>query len=67
MIYNNQINLGGIIYGKRRKKTKYIDDELEYADQSIALAFLAVEEAKVAFLNAVEAQQEYDEKYGDDE
>ena len=49
------------------ENTKYIDDELEYADQSIALAFLAVEEAKVAFLNAVEAQQEYDEKYGDDE
>ena len=51
----------------KEKLSKYIDDELEYADQSIALAFLAVEEAKVAFLNAVEAQQEYDEKYGDDE
>lgn len=51
----------------KEKLSKYIDDELEHADQSIALAFLAVEEAKVAFLNAVEAQQEYDEKYGDDE
>ena len=51
----------------KEKLSKYIDDELEYADQSIALAFLAVEEAKVAFLNAVEAQQEYDEKYADDE
>lgn len=40
MIYNNQINLWGIIYGKRRKKTKKW---------------------------RVEAQQEYDEKYGDDE
>lgn len=40
----------------KEKLSKYIDDELEYADQSIALAFLAVEEAKVAFLNAVEAQ-----------
>ena len=36
----------------KEKLSKYIDDELE---------------AKVAFLNAVEAQQEYDEKYGDDE
>ena len=51
----------------KEKLSKYIDDVLEYADHSIALAFLAVEEAKVAFLNAVEAQQEYDEKYGDDE
>ena len=51
----------------KEKLSKYIDDELKYADQSIALAFLAVEDAKVAFLNAVEAQQEYDEKYGDDE
>ena len=29
MIYNNQINLGGIIYGKRRKKTKNFSVEIE--------------------------------------
>lgn len=50
----------------KEKLSKYIDDELEYAEQSIALALLAAEEAKVAFLEAVEAQKEYDEKYGEE-
>ncbi len=49
------------------KLSKYIDNQLEYAEQSVTLALLAAEEAKVAFLEAVEAQQEYDEKYGEDE
>lgn len=48
----------------KEKLSKYIDDQLEYAEQSIALALLAASEAKVAFLEAVEAQKEYDEKYG---
>lgn len=51
----------------KEKLSRYIDDQLEYAEESIALALLAAEEAKVAFLEAVEAQQEYDEKYGKDE
>ena len=48
----------------KEKLSKYIDDELEYAEQSVALALLAAEEAKLAFLEAVDAQREYDEKYG---
>ena len=51
----------------KEKLSKYIDNQLEYAEQSVTLALLAAEEAKVAFLEAVEAQQEYDEKYGEDE
>lgn len=50
----------------KEKLSKYIDDELEYAEQSIAFALLAAEEAKLAFLEAVEAQSEYDEKYGEE-
>lgn len=50
----------------KEKLSKYIDAELEYAEQSIVLALLAAQEAKVAFLEAVEAQQEYDEKYGEE-
>lgn len=49
----------------KEKLSKYIDDELEYAEQSIAFALLAAEEAKLAFLEAIEAQNEYDEKYGE--
>lgn len=51
---------------EKEKLSKYIDAELEYAEQSIVLALLAAQEAKVAFLEAVEAQQEYDEKYGEE-
>lgn len=51
----------------KEKLSKYIDNQIEYAEQSIALALLAAEEAKLAFLEAVEAGQEYAEKYGDDE
>ena len=50
----------------KEKLSKYIDDELEYAEQSVALALLAAEEAKLAFLEAVDAQREYDEKYGEE-
>ena len=38
----------------------------KYAEQSVALALLAAEEAKLAFLEAVDAQREYDEKYGEE-
>ncbi|MBR3134671.1 MAG: hypothetical protein IKG56_04330 [Clostridia bacterium] len=48
----------------KEKLEKYIDDEIEYADNCIALSLLAAEEAKLAFLEAVESQKEYDEKYG---
>lgn len=48
----------------KEKLSKYIDDELEYAESSLQLAFLAAQEAKLAFLEAVAAQKEYDEKYG---
>ena len=51
----------------KEKLSKYIDNELEYAEQCVTLALLAAEEAKVAFLEAVDAQKEYDEKYGKDE
>ena len=51
----------------KEKLSKYIDDQLEYAEQSVTLSLLAAEEARVAFLEAVEAQKEYDEKYGDAE
>ncbi len=50
----------------KEKLSKYIDDELDYAESSLALAFVAVQEAKLAFLQALEAQEEYDEKYGKD-
>lgn len=48
----------------KEKLSKYIDDELEYAESSLQLAFLAAQEAKLAFLEAVATQKEYDEKYG---
>lgn len=51
----------------KEKLSKYIDDELEYAESSLQLAFLAAQEAKLAFLEAIAAQEEYDEKYGKDE
>ncbi len=51
----------------KEKLSKYIDDELEYAEQCVAFSLVAAEEAKLAFLEAVEAQKEYDEKYGDEE
>ena len=60
---NNEDNISEI---KRLDEalSKYIDDELEYAESSLQLAFLAAQEAKLAFLEAVAAQKEYDEKYG---
>lgn len=49
----------------KEKLSKYIDDELEYAEACVALSLLAAEEARVAFLEAVEAKYEYEEKYGE--
>ena len=51
----------------KEKLSNYIDEQLEYAEDCIAFALLAAQEANVAFLEAVEAQKEYDEKYGEDE
>ena len=51
----------------KEKLSNYIDNELEYAGDCIALSLLAAEEAKLAFLEAVEAQREYDEKYKEKE
>ena len=50
----------------KEKLSKYIDDQLEYAEQAIMLALLAADEAKVAFLEATAAQAEYNEKYGEE-
>ena len=45
----------------------YIEDVTEYASACIELSILAAEEAKHATLEAIAAQQEYDEKYGNEE
>ena len=49
----------------KAKLEKYIDSRLDYAKDSIALAVMAAQEAKVAFLEAIEAQSEYEELYGE--
>lgn len=46
---------------------KYIEEVTEYASACAELSLLAAEEAKLAALEAVSAQKEYDEKYGDAE
>ena len=43
----------------------YIDDTVEYAASCVELSLMAAEEAKLAMLEAIAAQQEYDEKYGE--
>ena len=48
----------------QKKLEKYIDDQLDYADDCFAIALYALEEAKVSFIEAVEAYIEYEEKYG---
>ena len=45
----------------KEKLEKYIDDRLEYTSDCIALALVAVDEAKLSFLEALEAQAKYDE------
>ena len=49
----------------KEKLEKYIDDRLEYSSSCISLAVLAISEAKLSFLEAIEAQDEYDELYKD--
>lgn len=51
----------------KEKLEKYIDDKIEYSEDCIAAAILAAKEAKVAFLEALDAELDYEEKYGDDE
>ena len=49
------------------KKLKDAQSSLEATkEQSVALSLLAAKEAKVAFLEALDAQMEYDEKYGEE-
>ncbi len=45
------------------KLEKYINNKLDYAKDAVSLSLLAAKEAKEAFLDAVEAQIEYDELY----
>lgn len=47
----------------KEKLEKYIDDRLEYSSSCISLAVLAISETKLSFLEAIEAQEEYDELY----
>ena len=42
----------------------YIDDTIEYASACVELSTLAAEEARLVTLEAIAAQAEYDEKYG---
>ena len=51
----------------KEKLEKYIDDMIEYSEACIILSSLAIQEAKLAKLEAIEAQKEYNEKYGDKE
>ena len=48
----------------KEKLEKYIEDMIEYAEACVILSELAAEEAKLARLEAIEAQTEYEEKYG---
>lgn len=49
----------------KEKLEKYIEDMIEYADACAILSALAAEEATLAGLEAIAAQEEYDEKYGE--
>ena len=51
----------------RASMEAYIEDVTEYAAACAELSILAVEEARLAALEAASAQKEYDEKYGDKE
>lgn len=47
----------------KEKLEKHIEDELEYARYALSIAIIAAGEAKLAFLEAVDSQLEYDELY----
>lgn len=54
------------MYMKDKKKLeKYIDKKLDYSSECIAVSLLSLEEARLSFLEAVDAQMKYDEEYGD--
>ena len=50
----------------KAKLEEYICDVLEYADACVELSVLAAEEAQLAVLEAIAAEQEYEELYGED-
>ena len=50
----------------KAKMEEYINDMVEYAEASVELSVLAAEEAKLATLEAIASQMEYNEKYGSD-
>lgn len=51
----------------KEKLEKYIDDQIEYAEDCVATSILAAREAKLAFLEALNAEMEYEEKYGEED
>ena len=54
------------MYMKDKKKLeKYIDKKLDYSSECIAVSLLLLEEARLSFLEAVDAQMKYDEEYSD--
>lgn len=60
------------IAAKKEAKDKeslenYIEDITEYASACVELSLLAAEEARLAVLEAMEAEKEYEEKYGENE
>ena len=48
-----------------KKLEKYIDKKLDYSGECIAISLLSLEEARLSFLEAVDAQMKYDEEYSD--
>ncbi|MBR1802902.1 MAG: hypothetical protein IJ777_02900 [Clostridia bacterium] len=50
----------------KEKLEKYIEDMLEYAEGCVMLSAIAAKEAELAKLEAMDAQKEYDEKYGEE-
>lgn len=51
----------------QKKLEKYIEDQLDYAQEAEAMAELLLANAALAVLEAVSASEEYAEKYGDPE
>ena len=49
----------------RKRFEAYIDDVVEYANSCVEVALFAMEEAKLAALEAIAAQIEFHEKYND--
>ena len=47
----------------KEKFEKYIEDIIEYSNVCVNISMLAAEEAKLAKLEAIKAQIEYDKKY----